>query len=815
MAHLLLQIGRVKPVKLSVWLTIVAVCCSGQTALAKKPRLPRFAAAFVAQSAPASMITGQSYSVSVTMQNSGSKSWTAGKIQLASQNPQDNSTWGLSRINLPGNVPAGQNFTFNFTATAPGTPGNYNFQWQMVQGNSPFGTSSTNVAVAVSSPTPTPTPTPTATPTPTPSATPTPTPTPAGRATVYIANLRSQSAGTTGSGTAVLRLAADELSATVAFSYSNLSSPVTSTHVHGPANAGQSAGILFDLDTVPRAADGTYLWTFVPVGTKTVADIVAAIKGGHTYLNVHTSVNPTGEVLGFFNISSGSQTVPIPTPPPALPGGSPTAEDAARFLNQCTCGANEALIQKVQQQGFDAFLNEQFAIPASSNLGFIDTVAIQPPNSDDTLNGWWTIAITAPDQVRQRIAFALSEILVASFNHPALHEEPVAMSSYIDTLANDAFDNYRKLLEDVTLSPTMGVYLDMLGNDVADPSSGSHPNENYAREIMQLFSIGLYKLNVDGSLALDADGAPIPTYDQGAVTGLAAVLTGWTYAGSIDFYNGSPNYREAMVNFAEHHTTEAKTILNGVVIPAGQAPQQDLQQALDTIFNHPNVGPFVGRELIQRLVTSNPSPGYLYRVASAFDNNGQGVRGDLKAVVKAILLDYDARGASKTGQGAGKLKEPSLRLTSLYRALRANPNHGIYSFYLEDEFGQEPLHSPTVFNFFSPDYVAPGAIALAGLTSPEFQITTETTVVEQANTVYAALFWQDIPLDLSQEQALAADPAALVDHFNYVLMNGAMSTGMRTVLINTIGQLPPDNPEERVLSALWLILNSPEYVLEK
>jgi uncharacterized protein (DUF1800 family) len=275
------------------------------------------------------------------------------------------------------------------------------------------------------------------------------------------------------------------------------------------------------------------------------------------------------------------------------------------------------------------------------------------------------------------VAFALSEILVVSFNNGMLDNEAVGLSAYVDTLSNDAFGNYRQLLEDVTLSPTMGVYLDMLGNDVADPDSGSHPNENYARELMQLFSIGLYKLNIDGSLALDMDGLPIPSYDQGAVTGLAAVLTGWTFAGSTDFYNPTENYRQPMINFPDHHTPEAKTILNGAVIPAGQSGQQDLQQALDAIFNHPNVGRFICRELIQRLVTSNPSPGYLYRVASVFDNNGQGVRGDMKAVLKAILLDYDARGASKTAVGVGKEKEPVLRLTNLYRAIKANPNHGI------------------------------------------------------------------------------------------------------------------------------------------
>src|SRR5205085_1841882 len=423
------------------------------------------------------------------------------------------------------------------------------------------------------------------------------------------------------------------------------------------------------------------------------------------------------------------------------------------------------------------------------------------------------------DQLRQRVAFALSETLVVSINSAGLGNAPFALPAYYDVLVRDAFGNYRQLLEDITLNPAMGAYLNMLQNDKANPARGTSPNENYARELMQLFSIGLYNLNLDGSLTLSSSGFPIATYGQNEILGTAAVLTGWTYAqpGAANpvFFPGAQDWRDPMINIASHHQTTAKTILNGVTLPANQTAAQDLKTMLDTIFNHPNVGPFICRQLIQRLVTSNPSPGYVYRVASAFDDNGHGVRGDLKAVVRAILLDYDARGPNKTGQGAGKLKEPALRLTSLYRGLSNTPADGVYSFWLADEFGQIPLFSPTVFNFFSPDYSAPGAIALAGLASPEFQITTETTVVEQANTIYAALFWQDIPLDLSFEETMAADPSALVDYLNRVFMSGAMSSEMRTVLTDTITKLPADDAEQRVLSALWLVLNSPEYVIDK
>src|SRR5205085_9623127 len=287
------------------------------------------------------------------------------------------------------------------------------------------------------------------------------------------------------------------------------------------------------------------------------------------------------------------------------------------------------------------------------------------------------------DQLRQRVAFALSETLVVSINSAGLGNAPFALPAYDGVLVRDAFGNYRQLLEDITLNPAMGAYLNMLQNDKANPARGTSPNENYARELMQLFSIGLYNLNLDGSLTLSSSGFPIATYGQNEILGTAAVLTGWTYAqpGAANpvFFPGAQDWRDPMINIASHHQTDAKTILNGVFIPANQSAAQDLKMMLDTIFNHPNVGPFICRQLIQRLVTSNPSPGYVYRVASVFNDNGQGVRGDLKAVVRAILMDYDARVGFAAAQGAGHEREPVIRLTNLLRAFNATSPSGKYS----------------------------------------------------------------------------------------------------------------------------------------
>ena len=648
--------------------------------------------------------------------------------------------------------------------------------------------------------------------------------------TLYIAQLRAQSGTSSqGSGSSSLRLSADHRTAILNFSFSNLTGLVTGMHIHA-----FDGTILFDIDAATPQPDGSYVWVITAVGNFTVDQIIQMIQSGRTYLNIHTAQFPAGEIKGFFNFSTGGQVAPVPTPPPPLPGGTPTAADAQRFLSQATFGATDALIAHVQNVGFDAFLNEQFAAPTSSHLAFVDAAvaALPSPSPSATPNqptltmtndAWWTYATAAPDQLRQRVAFALSETLVVSLNSGGLGNKPFALPAYFDVLVRDASGNYRQLLEDITLNPAMGEYLNMLKNDKGNPSLGVLPNENYAREIMQLFSIGLYKLNLDGSLTLSASGLPIATYYQDAVLGTAATFTGWTYhQNGTPVFNAPQDWRNPMVNVASHHSTDAKTILNGVLLPANQSAAQDLQTVLDTIFNHPNVGPFICQQLIQRLVTSNPSPGYVYRVASVFNNNGSGVRGDMKAVVRAILMDYDARGSARTAQGAGHQREPVLRVTNLLRGFGASSPNGKFSVRgAYAALDEEAMHSPTVFNFFSPDYVAPGDIAAAGLKSPEFEITTETTAVSQANFLRNAIYSylgpasNKITLNISNEMTLASNPSALVDHLDALLMAGSMSSAMRTTLINAVTQIPSNNPTERARTAIYLVINSPEYTIEK
>jgi uncharacterized protein (DUF1800 family) len=650
--------------------------------------------------------------------------------------------------------------------------------------------------------------------------------------TLLLATLIPQGAAASlATGAASLLLAGNGATAVLHYTYSNLTGPIIAQHIHGP-----DGGILFDIDTAQPDATGGRLWTLAPVGTMTVADIVAALLAGQCYVNLHTAAYPKGEIKGFLNVTNGSGTFVPPPPPPALPPPPVTQTDAARFLAQATygpVGPDEATTLATDPHGFDPWLVAQFAQPVTSHLAYLDAAlaAGETISSNQVMESFWKQAVTGPDQLRQRVALALSEILVISDRDGAV--EPEGMARYLDVLNRDAFGNYRQVLADVTLDPTMGVYLNMLRNDKGDPANGRNPNENYAREVMQLFSIGLYQLNPDGTLQIDANGLPVPTYGQDVVMGFAEVFTGWTFAGGDhsrpgNFYSVPPNWRAPMEPWPEHHSPGTKLLLNGVTLPAGQTPEQDLNAALDVIFNHPNVGPFICRELIQRLVTSNPSPAYVYRCAQVFANNGQGVRGDLQAVVRAILLDYEARSTTFIArQGYGHLREPIVRLGGLLRALHATPPaDGKFRIWrLESEqygLDQNPLRAPTVFNFFEPGYVLPGAVAQAGLVAPEFKITNETSVFGAADYLRSFIFrgLGTPPLNIVPDYSglgSLSDSNLLAD-LNLVLMaNGmppAMQTALQVALANPSFSSRSD-PTVRVKNLVWLIELSPAFVVQK
>ena len=523
---------------------------------------------------------------------------------------------------------------------------------------------------------------------------------------------------------------------------------------------------------------------------------------------------------------------------PAPPVGA-AVRDAARFLTQATFGAKGvAEINALRSLGYEKWLTDQFAKTAASHVAYVNArkAAGEKPYEERAYEAIWQQWLFEPGQLRARMSFALSEIFVISNIAPDL--DTYAMASYMDMLNRNAFGNYRQLLEDVTLHPAMGYYLNMIGSKKEDPERGTHPNENYAREVMQLFSIGLYKLNPDGSRILDGDGKPVPTYNQAVVGAMAAAFTGWSFAGNntLDpelFDPAKEDWQKPLIPWEMHHDTNAKTLFDGIQLPAGQAARQDLKAALDAIFNHPNVGPFIGRQLIQRFVTSNPSPAYIARVAAAFDDNGSGVRGDLRAVVRAVLLDPEARDLAKALEpGWGKQREPVIRFANFLRGFNAtSPSRRNRIWYLDsaDEgLNQSPLLAPSVFNFFSPNYRHPGPLAAANLVAPEFQITTETSMVGGLN-FFATLLrrgyygYDDtrLTLDLAELNAMAPFPATLVDRLNVLFFAGGMSTALRTTLVTTLASMPQpktgggDGIGDRVKAALVLVAMSPEYVIQK
>jgi uncharacterized protein (DUF1800 family) len=519
----------------------------------------------------------------------------------------------------------------------------------------------------------------------------------------------------------------------------------------------------------------------------------------------------------------GSSPNASPPPPPAAP---PTDAEAARFLAQAGFAATTADIATVKANGYAAWLDAQFALPVSE--GHFDWMVARGYAVEANRNSFagldntlWRKFMSAPDTLRQRVVLALSEILVVSMSGMSVQWRGLMGAAYVDLLEQHAFGNYRQLLEAVTLSPAMGVYLAMRGNQKEDTRTGRVPDENYAREVMQLFSIGLVQLNADGSPKLGGDGKPLETYTQAQITELARVFTGWDYDGVS---STDPAYvKKPMVNNPARFATGAKRVLDAD-IPSTADGAAAMKVALDTLANHPNVGPFLGRQLIQRLVTSHPSPAYVARIAAVWANNGSGVRGDLKAVIRAVLLDGEARTVS-TAPSAGKLREPVQRLLQWGRSFGAASPTGVWN--IGDtsnpgtRLGQSPLRSPSVFNFFRPGYVPPGStLGTNAITAPEFQLCNESTAAGYLNflqTVIASGVGE-VKASYAAELALAADAPALVSHLALRLGGGGISAATESAVaaaIATIAAGTDAGKLNRVQAAILMLMACPEYLVQK
>ena len=530
----------------------------------------------------------------------------------------------------------------------------------------------------------------------------------------------------------------------------------------------------------------------------------------------------------------GSITVMYSGTPPGQygdPYGSPSTAAAARFLQQSTWGPTPNLISRVQTLGYDQFLQQQFtatisdypALPLVPSTPTVDCPANSICRRDNyTLypvqTQFFTNALYRDDQLRQRVAFALHQIFVVG-GVDIGQGYPSRFTPYLQILTRGAFGNFRQLLYDITLNAAMGNYLDMAN------SNKSAPNENYAREVLQLFTIGLNRLNPDGSLMRDAQGQSIPTYDQTTVNAFARVFTGWTFA--VAQTTGIANYIDPMRAVQTNHEVGEKTLLRGVTLPKNQTALKDLNDGLDNIFQDPNVGPFIGRQLIQHLVTSNPSPDYVARITGVFNDNGYGVRGDLQAVVRAILMDAEAFSTATNSQ-SGHLIHPALFVARLLRSFNAGSADGTGQSdgYLDPQsvnMGMDVFSPPSVFSYFSPFGGVPGS----SLRGPEFGLLNTSTAVRRANFVNTMVFSKiaagvnypfnpsGTSLDFSAFLPFAGDPPALVDSLNTLMMAGAMSSDMRTSIIGAVQAVASSNSLKRVRTAVYLIATSSQYQVER
>jgi uncharacterized protein (DUF1800 family) len=542
---------------------------------------------------------------------------------------------------------------------------------------------------------------------------------------------------------------------------------------------------------------------------------------------------------------------------------TPTAEaagyrwsgDRARFFEQSTFGATSELDSRVRRIGLRTWLAEQFEAPYPTNpYPNIPLMPAAPPSNCalatnqacyrerytmQPLQQWFfKESFYGDSPLRHRIAWTLSEIWVTS---GITIQQSSHMIAYHKTLSENAFGNYKTLMQEMTLNPAMGDYLDMVR------STKTNPNENYPREILQLFSIGLFMLNQDGTLQRDEQNNPIPTYNQEIINNFSKVFTGWTYCNNAACPSAVPgtlNYKDPMILNPSNHDTSEKTLLtypNAVspTIPActncttaeavTNYANASLEQAIENIFHHPNLPPFISKLLIQHLVTSDPSPAYIERVANVFANNGQNMRGDMKAVIRAILLDPEARGNLKTAPRYGKLREPVQIVTNLGRLFPAKSWDG---FSLSDgglsdsmiRMGQNPFYSPTVFNYYLPEYIVPGTT----LNAPEFQLLNTSTAISRTNFLYLLIFEGVTPnatdslrgtsLDLSETVSYAAADATgnqMLDFLNTKMMHGTLSTEHRNAILTAIAAVPPDNPTLRAKTALYLLAASSQYQIQR
>ncbi|HEY8562214.1 MAG TPA: DUF1800 family protein [Pyrinomonadaceae bacterium] len=545
--------------------------------------------------------------------------------------------------------------------------------------------------------------------------------------------------------------------------------------------------------TVAGSANQAVVWKVNGVAGGSAAVGTISATGLYTAPNAIPSGAITVSATSVVdNAASGAANVVLTNPPPPVSGG------AVRFLDQTTFGATPALKSRVGQIGFEAFLNEQFALPESTCPDALTATTQQ------TVDRFWINMFKGEDQLRQRTIYALSQIWVASFNK---NSEPEMMIPWLRILSKNAFGNYRDLMREMTLDASMGHYLDLVNS--TKPTATGGANENYARELMQLFTIGLYQMNLDGSYRLNAAGRPVPVYTQTDVRQLALALTGWTYPtapGQTPRTVNGAYYPGEMEPRQVNHDTTAKTIL-GQNLPAGQTIQQDLDGALDIIFNHENVAPFVATRLVRALVTSNPSPAYIQRVALVFENNGAGVRGDLKAVIRAVLLDAEARNDDPPPE-FGRLRTPVQHTIAVFRALGANFNEPLSFAYIYRDMGEGILNAPSVFGHFSPAYRLPQGNGLFG---PEFQIYTPTESINRANFIYQMMYENRV--SVAEFTNLAGDATALINAVDQRFLDGKMSPAMRDSINNAL-QTATDN-KTRAVTAIYLVATSGDFVIQR